>query len=94
MAGGGIEFDWDDGNIGHLAVHGVTPIEFEQALNNDPLDLDFDVINGEQRYRSVGLTDKGRFLILAWIVRNGRVRAVTAFSATAPSKKAFFERYQ
>jgi hypothetical protein len=36
----GIEFDWDDGNTRHLAIHDVTPDEFEQVLNNDPLDLD------------------------------------------------------
>jgi hypothetical protein len=37
----GIEFDWDDGNKKHLATHEVTPAEFEQVLNNDPLDLDY-----------------------------------------------------
>ena len=25
-------FDWDDGNIDHIAEHGVTPEEAEQAL--------------------------------------------------------------
>jgi hypothetical protein len=34
---GEIEFEWDDGNIRHLAVHGVTPSEFEQVASNEPL---------------------------------------------------------
>ena len=34
--------------------------EFEQVLNNDPLDLDYEVIDGEERYRSIGLTNQGR----------------------------------
>jgi len=35
-----IEFDWDDGNIGHLAVHEVTPVDFEEVIDSDPVDLD------------------------------------------------------
>ena len=58
----GIEFDWDDENAKHLAAHKTTPAEFEQALNNDPLDLDHKWIGNEERYRSVGLTSGGRLL--------------------------------
>jgi uncharacterized DUF497 family protein len=90
----GIEFDWDDGNTKHLAVHKVTPAEFEQAMNNDPLDLGYDLIRGEVRYRSVSLTNRGRLLSLAWTIRKGKMRAVTAFPASAPDKKAFLKRSQ
>ena len=50
IVGGGIEFEWDDENVKHLAAHKVTRGEFEQVMNNDPLDVDFDVIDGELRY--------------------------------------------
>ena len=33
---GGAKFDWDDANTGHIARHGVTPQEVEQALANSP----------------------------------------------------------
>jgi uncharacterized DUF497 family protein len=89
---GGIEFDWDDENKKHLAAHKVTPAEFEQLLNNDPLDLDYESIDNEERYRSVGLTSRGRLLSVAWTVRNGKVRAVTAFPASVSDTKAFLER--
>jgi len=56
----------------------VMPAEFEQVLNNDPIDLDYRLIDGEERYRSVGLTNGGRLLSVAWTVRNGKVRAITA----------------
>jgi len=82
----GIEFDWDDGNTKHLATHDVTPAEFEQVLNNDPLDLDYELIDNEDRYRSVGLTSGGRLLSV--------LRAVTAFPASGPDTKAFLERTQ
>ena len=90
----GIEFDWDEGNTKHLAAHEVTPAEFEQVLNNDPLDLDYESIDNEERYRSVGLTSEGRLLSVVFTVRNGRLRAVTAFPASAPDAKAFLERTQ
>ena len=65
----GIEFDWDDGNTKHLATHEVTPDEFEKVLNNDPLDLDYELIDNEERYRSVGLTSGGRLLSVVFTVR-------------------------
>jgi hypothetical protein len=43
----GIEFDWDDENKKHLATHKVTPLE--QVLNNDPLDLGYELIDNEER---------------------------------------------
>jgi uncharacterized DUF497 family protein len=38
---GGIQFDWDEENIRHLAKHKVTRAEFEQVMNNDPMDRDY-----------------------------------------------------
>lgn len=90
--GGGIEFDWDAGNAKHLAAHKVTPAEFEQLMTNDPLDLDYVVIDGEERYRSIGITNGGRFLLAAWTIRGGKVRAITAFPASVSNKKTFLER--
>jgi uncharacterized DUF497 family protein len=75
-----------------LAAHKVAPAEFEQVLHNDPLDLDYELIDNEARYRSVGLTNAGRLLSMAWTIRNGRVRAVTAFPASILDRKAFLER--
>ena len=88
----GIEFDWDDENKSHLAAHKVAPAEFEQVLNNDPIDLAFDQIDDEERYRSVGLTNRGRLLSVAWTIRSGKVRAITAFPASVSDRKAFLEK--
>ena len=90
----GIEFDWDAENTKHLAAHKINPAEFEQAMRNDPLELDYDLIDFEARFRSVGLTDAGRFLLVVWTVRGGKIRAVTAFPASASNKKRFLERSQ
>jgi uncharacterized DUF497 family protein len=91
---GGIEFDWDDENEKHLDAHKVAPAEVEQRLNNDPVDLSFELIGNDERYRSVGLTNAGRLLSVAWTIRKGKVRAITAFPASVSDRKAFLERPQ
>ena len=88
----GIDFDWDDENKRHLGAHKVAPTEFEQLLNNNPLDLNFELVNNEERYRSVGLTDGGRLLAVVWTIRNGKIRAITAFPAGVSDREAFLER--
>jgi hypothetical protein len=45
----GVEFDWDAENAKHLAAHEVTRTEFEQVLNNNPLDLAYEWIDNEAR---------------------------------------------
>jgi uncharacterized DUF497 family protein len=64
----------------------------KQLLNNEALDVDYELIDDEERYRSAGPTDGGRLLTVAWTIRNGKVRAITAFPASASDSKAFRER--
>jgi uncharacterized DUF497 family protein len=90
----GIEFEWDDENTKHLAAHNVTPAEFEYVLTNNAVDLGYELIDDEERYRAVGLTSAGRLLTVVWAPRNGSIRAVTAFPATVSDKKAFLEMSQ
>ncbi len=87
-----IEFDWDHENRKHLASHKVSPNEFEELLNNDPLELNYELIDDEERYRSVGLTNGGRLLSAVWTIREGRVRAITTFPAGVSDRTAFLER--
>ena len=88
----GIAFDWDDENKKHLDAYKVAPAEFEQLLNNNPIELNLELIDNEERYRSVGLTNAGRLLSVVWTIRNGKVRAITAFPASVSERKAFLEK--
>ena len=45
-----LRFDWDQGNTQHIASHRVTPGEVEQVFANDAMDIDYDVIGGEERW--------------------------------------------
>jgi len=76
-----LEFDWDEGNIGHIARHEVTPTEAEQAIRNDPLDLGGETVDGEERFLSLGLTGSGRLLVVVTTMRGRRTRVVTAYGA-------------
>jgi uncharacterized DUF497 family protein len=72
------KFDWDDANTGHIARHGVTQDEVEQALANDPLVvLALHRRGGEERVLCAGLTDAGRPLQFVYTMRRGKIRVIT-----------------
>ena len=77
-----IRFDWDKTNTEHVALHGVKPAEAEQALENDPVDLNYEVVGAEDRWISIGHTDRLRVLKLVWTLRGDAVRVVTALDAS------------
>ena len=56
------------------------------------LDLNYEMIGQEERYRSVGVTNTGRLLTVIWTIRNGRVRAITAFPAGVSERSVFVKR--
>ena len=62
----------DDANIEHLPRHDVSPAEFEHAMLNDPEDLHYDLVEGEDRFHCVGVTNAGRLLFIAWTLRWGK----------------------
>jgi len=76
----------------HLALHQVMPTEFEEVLKSDPLDLDYELIDSEERYRAVGLTSGFRLLSVVFTVHNGKIRGITAFPAGVQDEKAFLDR--
>lgn len=76
------KFDWDDANTEHIARHGVTPEEVEQAFANRPLVvLAAQKRRGEKRMLCAGLTDAGRGLQFVYTLRRGRIRVITAHTA-------------
>ena len=76
------KFDWDDANVGHIARHGATPEEVEQAFANHPLVvLTTQKHGGETRVLCAGLTDAGRALQFVYTLRRDRIRVITAHTA-------------
>jgi uncharacterized DUF497 family protein len=79
-----MQFDWDAANIRHIARHKVTPEEAEQVVENNPLDLAGQLVNGEERILHLGETAAGRILFVVATERDGLIRVVTAY----PAKRA------
>jgi uncharacterized DUF497 family protein len=50
-------------------------------LHNDEIDIEFDVVEGEDRWTSIGHTGQLRILVVVWTMRERAIRPVTAFAA-------------
>ena len=86
----GLKFDWDEGNIAHIARHDVLPSEVEQVFGNGTVDVGFEVTGGEERWTSIGHSAVLRVLIVVWTMRGELVRAVTAFEAGNRAAAEYF----
>jgi hypothetical protein len=82
-------FDWDEENIRHLARHEISPVEAEQFVFNRPVDLEYELRNGEERVAQVGETDAGRILIVVSTTRDRKTRVVTAWPAKERLRQYF-----
>jgi uncharacterized DUF497 family protein len=87
-----MDFLWDNGNIDHIALHGVTPEEAEQVIENEPLEIGKVERNGELRIVHVGETDAGRILLVAITYRAEQVRVVTAYTAGRKFRRFYNEQ--
>lgn len=79
-----LNFEWDVGNLGHIARHDVAANEAEEVILGDPLDIEMQVAepsNGEERLLQLGATAKGRILQLLTTWRGGKVRVISAWDA-------------
>ena len=82
-------FDWDDANRKHVADHGVEPSEAEEVITNNPLDLEEQFRNGEERVLQIGETNALRILVVVTTWRGSKIRVVTAFPATPRLRKFY-----
>ena len=74
-------FQWDKGNsLKNWLKHGVSQGEAEQVFFNEPLLLFEDEKHSEQEDRVVafGRTNEGRYLIVAFTIRESKIRIISA----------------
>ena len=84
-----LQFDWDEQNIGHLALHQISPVEAEQVVHNRPVDLGAELRNGGERLQHIGETDAGRILSVVTTMRYKKIRVVTAWPANKNYRRYF-----
>ena len=85
-------FDWDEGNAEkNWLSHQVTPQEAEQAFFNRPLIVADDVKHSrqEKRYLILGQTDEDRPLFIAFTLRKGRIRVISARDMNRKERKVY-----
>ena len=86
-----MEFDWDAGNVQHIARHGISQGEAEEAILIEPLEADVQPLDGEERVLCFGRTKSGRLLTILYTERRGKIRVVTAYEMTKPQQEMYFE---
>ncbi len=84
-------FEWDVANIAHIAEHDVIPEEAEEVILDDPLDIEFDVVEGEERWSYLGETNDARILRITITLRGKRIRVITAFEPEKHWKVFYLE---
>ena len=85
------EFNWDDANVGHLARHGVSPFEAEEAIV-DPHAILLEIqTDDEERVKAVGATSGGRILVVVFTWRGEAIRAITAYVPPVALQKLYLE---
>ena len=87
-----LTFEWDpDKAQANLAKHGVGFLEAATVLG-DPLSLtisDPGHSEGEQRFVSVGMSDRLRLLVVAHTEWGERIRIISARRATRRERRAY-----
>ena len=83
------DFEWDEDNINHIARHGVSPEEVEEACYDEPF-----VLKGRQgSYLIYSQTSDGRYLlVVARYKGQGIIRVITARDMTDAERRLCRER--
>lgn len=87
-------FEWDDGNLDHIARHHVTPEGAEEVFA-DRRSFAVRVYDTatERRWGPVGATEDGRVLFVIYTHRAGRtIRVVTARDADPDERRRYRRR--
>jgi uncharacterized DUF497 family protein len=70
-----LEFNWDNANRDHLALHNVSPEEAQQAiLDPHAVLLEIQSGDGEERTKALGITSGGRILAVVFTFRGEAIR--------------------
>ena len=89
------QFIWLEAIIDKLmAKHGVTPVEAEEVFFNRPRIRwqEAGHRSGEDIYAAYGVTDRGRYLVVFFIYKDGHVALVVSAREMEPGQRRRYER--
>jgi uncharacterized DUF497 family protein len=84
-----MEFDWDAANVAHIAQHGITPEECEEAYANGPMVIQVQERKREIRRLCLGETNAARLLTFVITERAHKIRFVTAHPMHARQREIY-----
>lgn len=75
-----LQFEWDKGNVSKNKKHNVEDKEVEEVFFDESKKTFKDHLhsNGEERFRIIGKTKKGRLLFVVFTMRKGKARIISA----------------
>ena len=82
-------FDWDLHNAGHVARHGVAPAEVEETVERSHVIIPAKDMHSEKRWKLLGRSAAGRFLVVVFTIRDGRLRPVTAHTMNQRERRIY-----
>jgi uncharacterized protein len=85
-------FGWDGNNLGKILAHQIKQDEVEQALENDPILIYEQDVEGEPRFVYYGETNAGRLLAVVVTERGDRIRVVTAYDLDRSQRRDYLNR--
>jgi len=85
-----VELDWDEANVRHLARHKITREEVEEFFANDPTFVDYEIVNGEDRWTALCATNELRVLFVVFTMRGERIRPVSGWDADRLTEEDYF----
>jgi len=87
------EFDWDEHNERHLALHSISRLDAEDVLSGNHILLEFQMEANEQRWVAVGATRGGRVLSVVFTIRDGAIRPITGWEADKETADLFAQEW-
>jgi len=90
-----IEFVWDKGNIDKSwKKHRVTNQEREEMFFDENKKIFKDKLhsNGEERFRIIGKTKKGKLLFVVFTIRGKKIRIISARDINKKEVKLYEEK--
>ncbi|MGE5430819.1 MAG: BrnT family toxin [Syntrophomonadaceae bacterium] len=89
------QFNWDQGNINkNWEKHRVAWSEAEEVFFNQPLIIEDDKTHSaetESRYYALGKTTENRKLFIAFTLRNGKIRVISARPMSSREREIYNE---
>ena len=82
-------FDWDNANVGHILRHAVTPFEVEEVTRGKHVVIAARTIKREKRWKLIGKTASGRYLVVVFTIRRKLFRTVTAYEMNTAERSKY-----